>query len=110
LRKHPEKELPTPTRAGYLAAPNETRLRIQTLTKSALEALKEVAQVITKHIAMTEQIPTSFGMPAYGRALGAAVGVDVCTPATTVVLGAPVSGMGRIKGVFPGTSAWRPPS
>ncbi len=64
--------------------------------------------MITKHIAMTEQIPSSLGMPAYGRALGAAAGVDVCTQATAVVLGAPVTG--RIKGDFPGTSAWRPPS
>ncbi|MBF4766326.1 hypothetical protein ISU10_00935 [Nocardioides agariphilus] len=69
-----------------------------------------MALVITKHIAMTEQIPSSVGMPAYGRALGAAAGVDVCTLTTAVVLGARVSGMGRIKGDFPGTSAWRPPS
>ena len=66
--------------------------------------------MITKHIAMTEQIPLSLGMPAYGRALGAATGVDVCTRMTTVVLGARVSGTGRIKGDFPGTTAWRPPS
>ena len=65
--------------------------------------------MITKHIAMTEQIPSSLGMPAYGRALGS-VGVDVCTQTTAVVLGARVSSMGRIKGDFPGTSAWRPPS
>jgi uncharacterized protein (DUF1501 family) len=66
--------------------------------------------MMSNHIAMTEMIPSSFGMPAYGRALGAAAGVDVCTQTTAVVLGARVSGMGRIKGDFPGTSAWRPPS
>jgi hypothetical protein len=80
------------------------------VTKSAPEALKEVAQMVNNHIAMTESIPSSFGMPAYGRALGAAAGVDVCTVTTTVVLGARMSGMGRVKGDFPGTSAWRPPS
>jgi uncharacterized protein (DUF1501 family) len=66
--------------------------------------------MMSNHIAMTEQIPSSIGMPAYGRALGAAAGVDVCTQTTAVVLGARVSGMGRIKGDFPGTSAWRPPN
>jgi hypothetical protein len=65
--------------------------------------------MINTHIAMTEQIPSSFVMPAYGRALGASVGVDVCMQTTSVVL-ARTAGMGRIKGDFPGTSAWRPPS
>jgi hypothetical protein len=69
-----------------------------------------VATVISKNLTMTEHIPSSIGMPAYGRALGAAAGVDVCTQTATVVLGARVSGMGRVKGDFPGTSAWRPPS
>ena len=63
----------------------------------------------TMRIAMTETIP-SFGMPAYGRALGAVVGADVCLGTTAVVLGAGSSAMARIKGDFPGTSAWRPPS
>jgi hypothetical protein len=66
--------------------------------------------MISKHFAMTETIPSSFGMPVYGRALGATVGVDVCPQTTAVVLAARTSGMGRIKGDFPGTSAWRPPS
>jgi hypothetical protein len=61
------------------------------------------------HIAMTEQIPSSFVMPAYGRALGAVVGADVCVQTTAVVLGATGSTQG-IKDDFPGTSAWRPPS
>ena len=51
--------------------------------------------MITTNIAMTEQIPSSIGMPVYGRALGAAVGAHVCVQTTTVVLGAPVAGMGR---------------
>jgi hypothetical protein len=110
LPKRPENELPTLTGAGYLAAPTEEPCAPTTLTKSAPEALKEVAQMMSNHIAMTEQIPSSIGMPAYGRALGAAAGVDVCTQTTTVVLGARISGMGRIKGDFPGTSAWRPPN
>ena len=63
----------------------------------------------TMRIAMTETIPSS-GMPAYGRAFGAVVGADVCLGTTAVVLGAGTSAMGRIKGDFPGTSAWRPPS
>ena len=63
----------------------------------------------TMHIAMTETIPSS-GMPAYGRAFGAVVGADVCLATTAVVLGSGTSAMGRIKGDFPGTSAWRPPS
>ncbi len=58
---------------------------------------------------MTETNP-SFGMPAYGRAFGAVVGADVCLATTAVVLGIGTSAMGRIKGDFPGTSAWRPPS
>ena len=100
----------TLTGAGYLAAPDERTLRTQTLTRSAPEALKEVAQMINIHIATTDSIPSSFGMPVYGRALGASVGVDVCPQTTAVVLAARTSGMGRIKGDFPGTSAWRPPS
>jgi hypothetical protein len=84
-------------------------MRTPTLTRSAPEALKEVAQMINNHIVMTDSIPSSFGMPVYGRALGAAVGVDVC-PQTTAVVLARTSAMGRIKGDFPGTSAWRPPS
>ena len=66
--------------------------------------------MITKLIPMTETNPSSFGMPVYGRTLGSATGVDVCTQATGVVLGAHTGAMGRIKGDFAGTSAWRPPS
>jgi hypothetical protein len=65
--------------------------------------------VNTMHIAMTETIP-SFGIPSYGRSFGAVVGADVCLDTTAVVLAARTSAMGRIKGDFPGTSAWRPPS
>ena len=63
----------------------------------------------TMHIAMTETIP-SFGMPDYGSAFVAVVGAAVCQDTTAVVLAARTSAMGRIKGDFPGTSAWRPPS
>jgi hypothetical protein len=83
--------------------------RTQTLTRSAPQALKEVAQMVD-NIAMTDSNPSRFGMPVYGRALGAAVGVDVCPQTTAVVLAARTSDTGRIKGDFPGTSAWRPPS
>jgi hypothetical protein len=65
--------------------------------------------MINTHIATTDSIPSAFGMPVYGRALGASVGVDVCPQTTAVVLAA-TSGMGRIKGDFPGNPAWRPPS
>jgi len=61
----------------------------------------------TMHIATTENISSRIGMSAYGRAFGAVVGADVCVQTTAVVLGATT---GRIKGDFPGTSAWRPPS
>jgi hypothetical protein len=66
--------------------------------------------MINIHIATTDSIPSSFGMPVYGRALGASVGADVCPQTTAVVLAGRTSAMGRIKGDFPGTSAWRPPS
>jgi hypothetical protein len=85
-------------------------MRTATLTRSAPEALKEVAQMINTHIATTDSFPSSIGMSVYGRALGAVVGVDVCPQTTAVVLAARTSAMGRIKGDFPGTSAWRPPS
>jgi hypothetical protein len=87
-------------------------LRTVTLTTSAPEAAKEVARVITNKIQTAELIPSSFGMSSYGRAFGTAAGVLACAQTTTVVLGAHASvmGMGRIKGDFPGTSAWRPPS
>jgi hypothetical protein len=67
--------------------------------------------MISTHTAMTDMIPSRTGMPVYGRAFGAAVGVDVCAQTTAVVLAAArTSAMGRIKGDFPGNSAWRPPS
>ena len=66
--------------------------------------------MINTHIATTDSFPSSIGMPVYGRALGAVVGVDVCPQTTAVVLAARTSAMGRIEGDFPGTSAWRPPS
>lgn len=87
----------------------ELGMRIQTLTRSAPEALKEVARMNSIHIAKTDHVASRFGMPVYGRTLGAVTGA-ACGSATTVVLAARVSGMGRIKGDFPGTSAWRPPS
>jgi hypothetical protein len=85
-------------------------MRTATLTKSAPEAPNGGGQVISNQIPMTESIPSSFGMPAYGRAFSTVAGAVACAQTTTVVLGAHVSGMGRIKGDFPGTSAWRPPS
>ena len=67
--------------------------------------------MINNHIAMTDSIPSSFGMPVYGRALGAVRRRrrvrpdDRGRPCCAVT-----AAMGRIKGDFPGTSAWRPPS
>jgi hypothetical protein len=70
-----------------------------------------VARVISNFNTMTAQSP-SFGMPAYGHAVGALIAV----PATAV---ASVSTCARIRfiggmdlatqGDFPGTRAWRPP-
>jgi hypothetical protein len=53
------------------------------------------------------QNPSRFGMPMPGRHLGAYAGTAVCTT------GAPISGdrvAARVRGAFPGTSAWRPPT
>lgn len=68
--------------------------------------------MITNIHTMTAQSP-SFGMPAYGPALGAFIAV----PASAV---ASVSTCARVRlngdmggattGDFPGTRAWRPPS
>ena len=57
--------------------------------------------MINTHIAMTDSIPSSFGMPVYGRALGASVGVDVCPQTTAVVLAAHVR-HGPHQGRLPG--------
>ena len=81
--------------------------RTQALTPPAPDDPKEVAQMNTMHTATMELIPSRIGMSAYGRAFGAVVGADVCVQTTAVVLGATT---GRIKGDFPGTSAWIPPS
>lgn len=60
---------------------------------------------------MTAQIPSAFGMPVSGHALGTAtvcatgVGTSVVRDRMTV-LGADAA----IKGYFPGNTAWRPPN
>ena len=61
---------------GTLLYPNATAMRTATLTRSCAEAPKEVAQMINTHIATTDSFPSSIGMPVYGRALGAVVGVE----------------------------------
>ena len=72
--------------------------------------------MINNNTTMTAQIPSRFGMPAYGHALRRArcspsrpcrrrPGVDVRPQAAIV------GDMGlATKGDFPGTTAWRPPT
>jgi hypothetical protein len=53
------------------------------------------------------QNPSRFGMPTHEIRLGVYVGTTACTT------GAPISGdlvAARVRGAFPGTSAWRPPT
>jgi hypothetical protein len=64
---------------------------------------------------MTAQIPSAFGMPVSGRALGAST--VWATGLTTSVVrdrkavqGATGAVTGLTQGYFPGTSAWRPPN
>ena len=63
---------------------------------------------------MTAQTP-SFGMSAYGqtsvefRAVAPIAGVQVSTCARIRHTGGAM-GLAAVKGDFPGTSAWRPPS
>ena len=62
-------------------------------------------------IPMTAQTPSRFGMPIYGSAFG-------ITPACTagyaavapVVRDRRVAGASLVKGTFPGTTAWSPPT
>ena len=59
----------------------------------------------------TAQSP-SFGMPAYGHAVGAflAVPASAAAPVSTCARVRLIGGMaGETKGDFPGTRAWRPP-
>jgi hypothetical protein len=63
---------------------------------------------------MTAQSP-SFGAPAYGPAsfevmgVAAVAGVQVSTCARTRHIGGGMA-LATVKGDFPGTSAWRPPT
>jgi hypothetical protein len=72
-----------------------------------------VARVISNKT-QTAQTP-SFGMSAYGqtsleaRAISAVAGVEVSTCARIRHTGG-VMGLATLKGDFPGTSAWRPPT
>ncbi len=62
---------------------------------------------------MTALIPSTLGMPAYGRAFGIALcatGIHASVVRDARVAGA-VKGstQGLVTAGFPGTSAWRPP-
>jgi len=66
--------------------------------------------VNTIDITMTTETQSTFGLPAYGRAFG----MSACA-STTSVQGIDVPVRDRhvatlVKGAFPGTSVWRPPS
>jgi hypothetical protein len=61
---------------------------------------------------MTAQTPTRFGMPisgsAYATARGAAQGTTGAV--ALAVRDRHVAGAALVKGAFPGTPAWRPPT
>lgn len=65
---------------------------------------------------MTAQTPSCFGMPisgsTYAAARGAAQGTaqHITGAVAPAVLDRRVAGAALVKGAFPGTSAWRPPS
>jgi hypothetical protein len=73
-----------------------------------------VARVISNKLQKTAQTP-SFGMSTYARtsfefrALVPAAGVQVSTSARIRHIGGAM-GLVAVKGDFPGTNAWRPPS
>jgi hypothetical protein len=67
---------------------------------------------------MTAQIPSSFGMPTSGHATGSTLSrtagsVEACAFAAPVVRDRKAVagiGTGLVRGYFPGTTAWRPPT
>ena len=70
----------------------------------------------TKTHTMTAQIPSAFGMPAYGCALRTAVIAVAPTFVVAQENSAPrgrqavgTADLGLGLGSFPGTTAWRPP-
>lgn len=58
---------------------------------------------------MTAHTPSCFGMPISGATTGAAQGATGATP-LTVVRDRYVGAARVVKGAFPGTTAWRPPT
>jgi hypothetical protein len=73
----------------------------------------------TSTITWTVETQPAFGMPVYGPASVSSFGTTDCAPATaTQVKTAQVDVIGNrdrhvaalVKGAFPGTSAWRPPT
>ena len=61
---------------------------------------------------MTAQVPSAFGAPISGIALGTAT---PCAPVVTTSVvrdrkATTGADMGLTQGYFPGTSAWRPPT
>lgn len=58
---------------------------------------------------MTAHTPSCFGMPISGATFGAAQGTTGAAT-LTIVRDRYVGAVRVVKGAFPGTSAWRPPT
>ncbi len=54
------------------------------------------------------QIPSLFGMPAYGSAFGTACPATIWATGASIDRDRHVAAL--VKGAFPGTSAWSPPT
>jgi hypothetical protein len=62
--------------------------------------------MISNKTQMTAQTPSCIGMPSYGSAFGTAGNAAL----VTVVRDRHIVAAASLKGAFPGTSAWRPPT
>ena len=110
--------MPTKWFAGYVHPPvafceRRNRQRITTPSRVGAQHSKEVARVINNQI-QTASTP-SFGASAYGQTslevqgVAAVHRVQVSTCARIRHIGGGM-GLATVKGDFPGTSAWRPPT
>jgi hypothetical protein len=110
--------MPTKWFAAYVDPPvpfssRRNRQRITALGRVGAQHSKEVARVISNKT-QTASTP-SFGMSAYGQtsievtAVPAVADVQVSTCARIRHTGGAM-GLAALKGDFPGTSAWRPPT
>src|SRR5689334_1469093 len=89
--------------------------RISTCGKVGARDSKEVARMINTNPAVTAVSPSTFGVSTYGQtsvervAISALAGAQVSTCARVRHIG-DMGLVTTVKGDFPGTSAWRPPS